>query len=112
MPAFNDEFSVKPAMEAKAFVQWFGGSLDDILCEQYERTVNKDNTVSFEGGSLQIPSDEYRNHYVKTRIRAHRYIDGSLALFHGPRKLAEFPPVQKEKVSKPELPFPGLKAMK
>jgi len=110
MPAFNAEFAVKPAVEAKAFVQWFGGSLDDILCEQHERTVNKDNTVSFEGRTLQIPSDEYRHHYVKTRVRVHRYIDGHLAIFHGPRKLAEFQPIQKVKNSPPELPLPGAKA--
>jgi transposase InsO family protein len=112
MPAFNDEFAVQPGMPAKAFVKWFGGSLDDILCEQFERTVNKDNTVSFKGRSLQIPSDEYRNHYVRTKVRVHCYIDGSLAVFHGPRKLADFPPVQKEKTSKPEQAFSGLKAMK
>jgi len=112
IPAFNGEFTVKPAMEASAFVKWFGGSLDDVLCEQFDRTVNKDNTVSFKGRTLQIPSDEYRNHYVKTRVRIHRYVNGSLALFHGPRKLAEFPPIQKEEVSKPELPLPSLKAMK
>ncbi|MFQ5356514.1 MAG: ISNCY family transposase [Mariprofundaceae bacterium] len=105
MSAFNDEFAVKPAMEAKAFVQWFGGSLGDILCEQHERTVNKDNTVSFKGRILQIPSDEYRNHYVKTRVRVHHYIDDSLAIFHGPRKLADFPPPQKKEPRKPELPF-------
>jgi len=110
MPAFNEEFSVKPAIEATAFVKWFGGSLDDILCEQHERTVNKDNTVSFEGRTLQIPSNEYRHHYVKARVRVHRYVDGSLAIFHGPRKLAEFPPDQKPKVSNPELPKPWLKA--
>lgn len=112
MPAFNSEFAVKPAMDAKAFVRWFGGSLDDILCEHYERTVKKDNTISFEGRTLQIPSDEYRNHYVKTKVWVHRYIDHSLAIFHGPRKLADFPPIQKEIVSKPEIPLPGLKAMK
>jgi len=109
MPAFNEEFSVKPAIEATAFVQWFGSSLDDILCEQHERTVNKDNTVSFEGRTLQIPSNEYRYHYVKARVRVHRYIDGSLAIFQGPRKLAGFPPVQKPIISKPELPFPRMK---
>jgi len=112
MPAFNHEFAVKPTMEARAFVKWFGGSLDDILCEQFERTVAKDNTVSFEGRVLQIPSDEYRNHYVRTRVRVHSYLDGSLAIFHGPRKLADFPPVQKEEISKPELPFLGLEAIK
>jgi hypothetical protein len=110
MPAFNAEFTVKASMEAKAFVKWFGGSLDDILCEQYERTANKDNTVSFEGRTLQIPSDEYRHHYVKTRVRAHRYINGNLAIFHGPRKLAEFQPIPEKKVSKTELPLPGIKA--
>jgi len=109
IPAFNAEFSVKPAIEATAFVQWFGGSLDDILCEQHERTVNKDNTVSFEGRTLQIPSNEYRQHYVKTRVRIHRYIDDSLAIFHGPRKLAVFQSVQKPKVGKPELPLPRIK---
>jgi len=72
----------------------------------------KDNTVSFKGRSLQIPSDEYRNHYVRTSVRIYRYLDGGLAIFHGPRKLADFPPVQKEETSKPELPFFGLKAMK
>lgn len=85
IPAFNEECTAKPAMEAKAFVQWFGGSLDDILCEQHERTVDRDNTVSFKGRALQIPSDEYRNHYDKTRVRVHCHVDGSLVLFHEPR---------------------------
>jgi len=110
MPAFNEEFSVKPAIEATAFVKWFGGSLDDILCEKHERTVNKDNTVSFEGRTLQIPSNEYRHQYVKARVRVHCYTDGSMAIFHGPRKLAEFQPLLKPKASKPELPLPRLKA--
>jgi hypothetical protein len=48
LPAFNAEFAV-PAMEAgSAFVPWIGGSLDDILCEQYARTVGHDNCVRFE----------------------------------------------------------------
>lgn len=110
MPAFNEEFSVKPAIEEKAFVKWFGGSLDDILCEQYERTVNKDNSISFMGRSLQIPADEYRNHYVKARVRVHRYVDDSLGIFHGPRKLAEFPPETAPEIRRAELPLTLLKA--
>jgi len=112
MPSFNEEFTVKPAMEASAFVQWFGGSLDDILCEQFERTVSKDNTVNFEGRKLQIPSNEYRHHYVKTRVRIHRYVDGGISIFHGPRKIAEFEPIKKPEEHTIELPLPGLKAMK
>jgi len=105
MPAFNAEFTVKPAVESKALVPWFGGSLDDILCETFERVVNKDNTVSFEGRTLQIPSDEYRHHYVKAKVNIKRHIDGSLTLFHGPRKLADFPAIKKEENKLAEQPI-------
>jgi transposase len=90
LPAFNAEFMQPAAEEGTAFVEWIGANLDDILCEQYERTVTADNCVSFEGKTLQIPADRYRCHYVKVRVRVHRYVDGSLAIFHGPRKLADY----------------------
>ena len=61
-----------------------------ILCEEVERTVGKDNCVQFDGMTLQIPQDRHRHHYMKVKVRVHRYLDGSLALFHGPRKLANY----------------------
>ena len=92
LPAFNAEFAV-PALETgSAFVPWIGHSLEDILCEQYERVVGNDNCVRFEGMSLQIPADRHRCHYVKARVRVNRYASGALALFHGPRGLAYFTP--------------------
>ena len=88
--AFNAEF-MQPAMEeGSAFVDWIGGPLEDILCERFERTVGNDNCVSFEGLKLQIPADRHRCHYVKTKVAVIRRIDGSLAVLHGPRKLAEY----------------------
>ena len=39
---------------------------------------------------LQIPADQYRFNYVKTTVRVHRYRDGTLGVFHGPRKLATY----------------------
>lgn len=90
LPAFNAEFK-QPAMEAgSAFVPFIGGELDEYLCEQYERVVGKDNCVAFEGLRLQIPKDRHRLHYVKVKVRVHRYADGRLALFHGPRCLARY----------------------
>jgi hypothetical protein len=71
-------------------VPCLSGPLDDILCEQFERTVGHDNCVRFEGLVLQIPPDRHRCHYVKAKVRVHRYSDGRLALFHGPRKLAVY----------------------
>lgn len=89
-PAFNKEFRQKQLEEGSAFVPWIGTHIEDILCEHYERTVTPDNCVSFEGITLQIPPDKYRCHYVKAKVRVHRYIDSSLAIFHGPRKLADY----------------------
>jgi transposase len=89
-PAFNAEFQQPAREEGSAFVPWIGGSLDDILCEQYERTVGHDNCVRFEGITLQIPPDRHRCHYVKAKVRVHGYPEGSLAVFHGPRKLANY----------------------
>jgi transposase len=88
--AFNAEFAQPPLEDGSAFVPFLGGSLKDILCEQFERTVGKDNCVRFEGLTLQIPSDRHRCHYVKVKVHVHRYQDGTLAVFHGPRQLAAY----------------------
>ena len=87
---FNAEF-MQPAMEeGSAFVAWIGAPLDDILCERFERTVGNDNCVSFETMKLQIPAARHRCHYVKANVVVLRRTDGSLAVLHGPRKLAEY----------------------
>jgi len=89
-PAFNQEFR-HPAREAgSAFVPYLGGPLADRLCAQHDRTVGKDNCVRFEGMVLQIPADRHRYHYVKAKVRVHRYADQRLAIFHGPRRLASY----------------------
>ncbi len=88
--AHNREFGVPSTLTGTAYVPFISGNLPDILCEQHERTVGNDNCVSFEGLSLQIPADEFRYHYVRTKVRVHRYVDATLAVFHGPRKLAAY----------------------
>lgn len=94
--AFNAEF-MQPAAEAgSAFVPWIGSALDDILCEQFERTVSNDNCVRFDNLVLQIPPSRHRCHYVKAKVRVRRYPDGYPAIFHGPRKLAAYDALGKE----------------
>jgi len=87
---FNAEFKQKAREAGTAFIPWIGENLDDILCEKYERTVTADNCVSFEGLPMQIPPDRYRCHYVRVKVRIHRYHDGRLSIFHGPRKLSSY----------------------
>ena len=90
--AFNEEFAVPAAEPGMAFVPFIGPGLADVLCEHHERTVNRDNCVSFEGRRLQIPAQTHRCHFIKARVRVHRSPDGRLVVFHGPRKLAEYEP--------------------
>ena len=93
LPDFNKRFCVAPQIAQSAFTPWKPGivELNDILCIQDQRTVNNDNTVRYKGTILQIPGDEYRYSYRKTKVRIHEYLNGGIAIFHGPRKLVEFP---------------------
>jgi hypothetical protein len=90
LPRYNAEFGVEPREPGTAFVPYIGTELKEILCEQYERMVGNDNCVHFDNHILQIPADRYRFNYVKTTVRVHRYRDGTLGVFHGPRKLATY----------------------
>jgi len=89
LPDHNARFAIKPEEAGSAFVP-FAGNLADILCVQEERVVAGDNTVRYNGLTLQIPADRHRHHYVKARVRVHQYPDGTLAVFHGPRRLARY----------------------
>lgn len=90
VPAYNQRFAVPAAEAGTAFIPWVGTSLAEILCVQEERVVANDNTVRYQGRSLQIPQDRHRYHYVKVTVRVHEYPDGTLAVFHGPRCLARY----------------------
>ncbi len=63
--AFNEEFAVPAAESGTAFVPFIGPGLVDVVCEHHERTVNRDNCVSFEGKRLQIPAQTHRCHFIK-----------------------------------------------
>lgn len=105
LPAYNQRFAVPAAEPGTAFVPWIGPHLAEILCVQAERVVAKDNTVRYQGLSLQLPQDPHRFHYVKVTVRVHAYPDASLAVFHGPRCLARYQPDGRLIESKP--PHPG-----
>ena len=96
LPRYNAQFQVPAREEGTAFVPWPGGELSDILCERHERTVGSDNCVKFEKRTLQLPADKHRCHYVKAKVEVHRYPDGRLAVFHGPRKLSDYTAEGKE----------------
>ena len=51
---FNRRFQVEAAQTGRAFVPYRGKNLERIFSLQFERTVNRDNTVNFQNLTLQI----------------------------------------------------------
>lgn len=86
---YNDQFGIAPAEIGSAFVP-FVGDLANILCIHEDRVVSKDNTVRYEGRTLQIPEQTHRRHFIKAAVRVLEYPDGRLAILHGPRLLARY----------------------
>ena len=64
--------------------------LDDILCEQVERTVRRDNCVRSDGRLLQLSADRRRYHYIKAKVKVCRHTDRMLGVFHSLRRLASY----------------------
>ncbi len=67
-----------------------GVDLGEVLCIQEDRQVGHDNCVSFNRLKLQIPESPLRAHFVKANVKVRHYIDGSHAIFHGPRCLGRY----------------------
>jgi hypothetical protein len=61
-----------------------------MLCIEQERVVGRDNTVVYQGRSLQLPQSPLRAHYVKASVKVREYPDGILAVIHGPRRIARY----------------------
>jgi len=88
--AYNGPFPIGAEQEGSAFVADTTGAWREILCTQDDRTVGNDNTVKWEGLSLQLPPSRLRPHFVKVTVRVHEYPDGQLAMFWGPHRLADY----------------------
>jgi transposase len=94
LPEHNARFAVAPDEPASAFVAAPEELWRDVLCVQEERRVGNDNCVRWRGQSFQIPPSPLRPHFVRATVRVHEYPDGGVALFKGPQRLADFPPVE------------------
>lgn len=90
IPQHNAAFAVEPEQEGSGFVADRAGLWREILCVQEERTVGNDNTVKWRGLRLQLPPSRLRPHFVRASVRVHEYPDGSIAIFWGPHRLADY----------------------
>jgi transposase len=87
---FNRRFQVRSEHPGSAFVRRGSRDLDLIFALQFERTVNRDNTVSVQNLSLQIEAIGWRNTLAGCSVTVHQHLDGSLSLTHGPHQLGHY----------------------
>ena len=64
--------------------------IEQALCFKQQRTVAKDNTVTFEGTVFQIPKLSPRRSYADRRIDVHVRLDGAVEFFYKNEKIARF----------------------
>src|SRR5580765_1576469 len=87
---FNRRFQVTPADRGSAFVPCRRRDLQPVFSLQFERTVNRDNTVSWQNLSLQIEPVKWRGTLAGCTVTAHQHLDGTLSLSYGPHCLGRY----------------------
>ena len=77
-PDYHTQFPRPPADPASAFVPLGGAvDLDQLLAEEGERLVGRDNVVSFEGRALQFAKQRGRRSCAGLRVTVRRHLSGA-----------------------------------
>ena len=87
---FNQRFQVAAAQPGSAFVPCRRRDLDLVFALQFERTVNRDNTVSWQKLNLQIDRQSWRGTLAGCTVTVHQQLDGTLSLTYGPHRLGHY----------------------
>ena len=99
---FNARFQVPAAQRGSAFVRRSSRDLDLIFALQFERTVNRDNTVCMQNLRLQIEPVRWRATLAGCSVTVHQHLEGTFTITHGPQRLghytAEGVSLEKEKI--------------
>jgi hypothetical protein len=80
MPNHKIKFALPTLEIGSAVVAHIGAELPDIVCAQYQRTVDSDNCVSFEACKLQIPTGSFAQNLFRRPRRAAGQREGVTAL--------------------------------
>src|SRR5262244_126229 len=87
---FNARFQVPAAQQGSAFVRRSSRDLDLIFALQYQRTVNRDNTVSIQNLSLQMERVRWRATLAGCSVLVHQHLDRTFTITYGPQRLGHY----------------------
>lgn len=87
---FNRKFAVAAAAPPSAFVPVAGKDLQRIFSLQFERVVNRDNTISYGNRVLQIERTQWRGTLAGCRVLVCEHLDGALSVHYGPQVVGRY----------------------
>jgi transposase len=90
MGEFNRQFQVAAAQAGSAFLPCRRRDLDLVFSLQFQRSVNRDNTVSFQNLVLQLERVGWRATLAGCQVTVHQHLDGTLSITHGPHLLGRY----------------------
>jgi hypothetical protein len=103
---YNQEFTRPPTDPASAFVPLGDAvDLDQLLAEDGERLVGRDNVVSFEGVALQVAKQPGRRSCAGLRVTVRRHLTGEHTIWRGPQCLGRYD-AQGHPLAGPRPPLP------
>jgi hypothetical protein len=89
----NRSFKRKAEQEGSAFLPAPASvDLDKVFSFKHERTVNKDNTISFNNRILQITPSHLRVSFAKCKVMVFEHLDKSISIGFGPHVLGYYSP--------------------
>lgn len=103
LPDYNKRFRLEAAQAGSAYRALPPRvKLEEIFCFKYGRTVNNDNTVSFDGRVIQIPPGPGGRSYAKARVEIREAMDGGLAVYYQDKRIAYEQPRRDNAVLRPK----------
>lgn len=87
---FNQRFSVKPIERGTAFGPPQGKDLELVFSLHHQRTVARDNTISFADRIWQIERTKLRGTLAGCRVILHEHLDGTFTITFGPHVVGRY----------------------
>ena len=87
---FNRRFTVPAAQRGTAFISCRHRNLEMVFTQRYERTVDRDNTVSFNNLVMQLERAEWRPTLAGCKVIIHQHLDTTLTLMIAGHRVGQY----------------------
>jgi transposase len=87
---FNTQFARRAKQAGTAFTTCHRKDLELVFALQHERTVARDNTVSYGNRVLQIEKSKWRFSLSGCEVKVYEHSDGSLSIGYGPHIVGRY----------------------